>query len=388
MKKLVSVLKWVIGLVLIGWLGLYLTGYDYILKGVRVVYFTGHKTAFIDDYPYFDNRSIQNDTPKPTLKHKDYNKASMTPRLLELNEALGTTAYLIYKDNQLWYEHHAEGYGVNSHTNSFSMAKSITSMLLGRAIEDGFVRSLDQKVTDFLPGLQGEFAQEVTMGDLASMSSGLNWDENYYSPFSMTAQAYYDKNIRDLIMGLHIEEAPGKEFKYLSGSTQLLGMALEKALPENLSVYLSQEFWKPMGMENYALWQLDSQKSGLEKTYCCIASNARDFAKIGLLYLNQGNYNGKQYLDSTFVQQSIQPRFKESPEYGYGFWLSKIEGKDVFVMQGILGQYVMGIPEDNVLIVRLGHQREEKPSGAPFPSDFYVYLEEGYAMMAEFYGEN
>lgn len=381
MKKLSNFLKWFIGILLIGWLILYISGYDYILKGVRVVYFTGHKTAFIDDYPYFDNRSIQHKTPKPNQKHKDYNKAKMTPRLLQLNEELQTTAFLIYQDNQLWFENYAEGYGVDSHTNSFSMAKSITSMLLGRAIQQGYVKSLDQKVIDFLPTLKGPYAKDVTMGDLASMASGLNWDENYYSPFSMTAKAYYDKNIRDLIMGLSIEEKPGEKFNYLSGSTQLLGMALEKALPANLSVYLSQEFWQPMGMENYALWQLDGVASGMEKTYCCIASNARDFSKIGLLYLNGGNYNGNQYLDSAFVQQSIQPRFKESPEYGYGFWLSEYQGKSVFVMQGILGQYVIGIPEDNLLITRLGQKRNEKPSGAPFPSDFYEYLEEAYTMI-------
>ena len=381
MKSLTKILKWLIGVPLAIWLLLYITGYDYILKGVRVVYLTGHTTAYIDDYVHFDNRSIQHKNPKPTPKHPKFNTAEMTLRLQQINEDLQTVAFLIYKDNQLWFENYADGYGVESHTNSFSMAKSITTMLLGRAIEDGFVESLGQKVIDFLPELKGAYAQEVTMGDLASMASGLNWDENYYSPFSMTAQAYYDKNIRKLIMGLRIEEAPGKKFKYLSGSTQLLGMALEKALPENLSVYLSQHFWQPMGMENYALWQLDGIASGMEKTYCCIASNARDFAKVGLLYLNQGNYNGKQYLDSTFVQQSIQPRFKDSPEYGYGFWLSEHEGKSVFVMQGILGQYVMGIPEDNVLIVRLGHQREEKPSGAPFPNDFYVYLEDAYAML-------
>lgn len=387
MKKLAYIFKWIIGIILITWLGLYLTGYDYILKGARVVYFTGHKTAFIDDYTYFDNRSIQNDAPKPTQKHKDYNKAAITSRLFQLNEELETTAYLIYKDNQLWFENHTEGYGLNSHTNSFSMAKSITTMLLGRAIEQGFVESLDQKVTNFLPGLQGEYAQEVSMGDLASMASGLSWDENYYSPFSMTAQAYYDNNIRNLIMGLEISEQPGQEFNYLSGSTQLLGMALEKALPVNLSVYLSQEFWQPMGMENYALWQLDGSTSGMEKTYCCIASNARDFAKIGLLYLNEGNYLGKHYLNSTFVQQSITPRFEASPEYGYGFWLSEIEGKSVFVMQGILGQYVIGVPEDNLLVVRLGHRRYEKGSRRAFPDDFYIYLEEAYVMLTNFYNK-
>lgn len=358
-----------------------MTGYGYVFKGVRVVYMTGHDTAFIDDYPYFDNRTIENDTPDPLPKHPDYNTAEIPQKLKETHETYGTVSYLIFKDGKLWHENYAEGYGPESHTNSFSMAKSITTLLLGKAIEEGFIESLDQKVVDFFPELKGEFAEQLTVGDLSSMASGLNWDENYYSPFSITAQAYYDKNIRELMLSLAVDEQPGQEFNYLSGNTQLLGMVIEKATEQHLSHYLSEKLWKPMGMENHAYWQLDSEESGMEKTYCCLSSNARDFARIGLLVLNKGQWNGQQLLNEDFIEKCIQPRFEEDPEYGYGFWLEEIDGRPFFVMQGILGQYVIGDPEKNILIVRLGHERESKSNTAVFPADFYEYLNGAYEMM-------
>lgn len=383
MKTIAKILKWFIGIVVLIVLAFYITGYDYIFKGIRVVYFTGHTTAFIDDYTYFDNRSIENGNPKLVPQHKDYNSAEIPEELENTNQKFGTVAFLIFKEGKLWYEKYEEGYGPDSQTNSFSMAKSISTLLLGKAIEDGFISSLDQKVVDFFPELKGEFADQLTVGDLSSMASGLNWNENYYSPFSMTAQSYYDENIRDLILSLAVDEKPAQSFQYLSGNTQLLGMVLEKAVGKNISLYLSENFWKPMGMEANAYWQLDSQESGMEKTYCCIASNARDFAKIGLMVMNKGKWNGKQILNQEFIEKCIQPRFEQDTEYGYGFWLEKHQGKDVFAMQGILGQYVIGIPEDDVLIVRLGHQREVKQPGEGFTSDFYDYLEGAYQMLSD-----
>lgn len=383
MKTIAKILKWFIGIVVLIVLAFYITGYDYIFKGIRVVYFTGHTTAFIDDYTYFDNRSIENGNPKLVPQHKDYNSAEIPEELENTNQKFGTVAFLIFKEGKLWYEKYEEGYGPDSQTNSFSMAKSISTLLLGKAIEDGFISSLDQKVVDFFPELKGEFADQLTVGDLSSMASGLNWNENYYSPFSMTAQSYYDENIRDLILSLAVDEKPAQSFQYLSGNTQLLGMVVEKAVGKNISLYLSENFWKPMGMEANAYWQLDSQESGMEKTYCCIASNARDFAKIGLMVMNKGKWNGKQILNQEFIEKCIQPRFEQDTEYGYGFWLEKHQGKDVFAMQGILGQYVIGIPEDDVLIVRLGHQREVKQPGEGFTSDFYDYLEGAYQMLSD-----
>ncbi len=213
------------------------------------------------------------------------------------------------------------------------------------------------------------------------MASGLNWQESYFSPFSVTAKTYYDTNIRDIILGLKVIDEPGESYKYLSGNTQLLGMVIEKATRKKMTDYLSESFWIPMGMKHDAFWQLDSEESGMEKAFCCIASNARDFARFGILFSNKGVFAGKQILSSEFVELATKQRFENGRMYGYGFWLSDHMNKKIFAMRGILGQYVICIPEDHIIIVRLGHQRAKfKPDGS-FTEDFFIYIEEVYKML-------
>ena len=254
-------------------------------------------------------------------------------------------------------------------------------MALGKAIEEGKIKSLDQKVIDFFPELKGKFANEVTVGDLSSMASGLNWDEKYYSPFSIVTRVYFDDDLKKIMLGLKINEKPGKSFKYSSGDTQLLAMCIEKATGEYISDYVSKNFWQPMGAENEALWQLDHENDGIEKAYCCIASNARDFARFGKLYKQNGKWNGQQLLDSAFVKKTITPRFEASPEYGYGWWMAKFIGKDLYYMRGHLGQFVIVIPQDNLIIVRLGHLKGVQTSFDPHSEDLYTYVEEAYKML-------
>ena len=359
---------------------LYITDYDYILKGVRVVYMTGHTTAFIDDHVYFENDTVFTGNSKwEWPKHAEYNQTKPTEELDRINELLGTVAFVIIKNDSIWYENYAEGYGRDSQTNSFSMAKSITTALMAKAIEDGHIKGLDQKISDFFPQYEG---QETTVGDLSSMASGLDWDESYKSPFSVTARAYYDDDLSETILNQKVVDTPGEDFTYLSGNTQLLGMIIEEATGKRLAEYLTESYWQPLGMQNNALWQVDDNDNRLAKSYCCIASNALDFARFGRLFKDKGNWNGQQILDSTFVDLATNRRFEGEP-YGYGFWISDHLNKHIFVMRGILGQYVITIPEDDLIIVRLGHQLASKKPGQDFSGDFYKYVEEAYAMIGD-----
>lgn len=360
---------------------MYLFDVDYILKAVRVTYLNGYKTAFLDDYKYFDNRTIDKGIAQPWNISKEYNTVPATENLKATHQELKTTAFLIIKNDSIWHESYFDGYGKDSHTNSFSMAKSYVAAALGIALQQGKIKSLDQTVTDFFPEFSGELANEMTVGDLASMSSGLNWDEKYYSPFSIVTRAYFDDDLTKVMLGLKVTEQPGREFKYSSGDTQLLALVLKKATGENLSDYISKHFWKPLGCENEAFWQVDNPE-GIEKAYCCIASNARDFAKLGKLYKQKGNWNGQQILDTTFVDLSIKPRFKGAP-YGYGFWLSNYLDKVIFYMRGHLGQFVIAIPEDDIIIVRLGHLKGLQTDEDPHSNDFYVYIDEAYKMLSQ-----
>ena len=379
LKKLLKFLVLFFGLLI---LILYITDTDYLIKAVRTIYLKGHTTAFLEDYKEFDNQTIEaSANPVEWPNHKDYNSVKSTTILERANKNWGTIAYLIIKNDSIWFENYYDGFGEDSKSNSFSMAKSYVSGLLGKAIMDGHIKSLDQPVCDFLPAFCEGKAFTMTVGDLSSMASGTNWDEAYYSPLSITTRAYFDDDLAKVMNGLKVVDEPGQGFKYASGDTQMLAMVLEKATGKKLYNYLEESFWKPLGSENSSFWQVDSEDHDLVKAYCCIASNAKDFARFGKLYKDYGKWNGQQLLDSAFVAKSVTPRFAKSPEYGYGWWLIEHLGKQFFMMQGHLGQYVIVQPDDNVIIVRLGHSKGPGDPLKIYTDDIYIYIEEAYGML-------
>jgi CubicO group peptidase (beta-lactamase class C family) len=381
MKFLIKFFKWLLIILALTIAILYITDTDYLIKAVRTIYLKGHTTAYLEDYKEFDNQIIENATPQPWPNHANYNSAKETETLKSINKANGTVAYVIIKNDSIWFENYYDGFDENSQTNSFSMAKSYVSALLGKAIMDGYIKSLDQPVGDFIPEFSTGKAAKMTVGDLSSMASGTNWDEAYYSPLSITTRAYFDDDLEKVMLGLKVVNEPGTAYKYASGDTQMLAMVIERATGKKLYDYLTESFWKPLGSEHPTIWQVDSEDHDMVKAYCCIASNAKDFARFGKLYKDYGKWNGKQLLDSAFIAKSIQPRFAESPEYGYGWWLKTMGDKSFFMMRGHLGQYVIVEPNDNVIIVRLGHSKGQGDAIATFTDDITTYIEEAYKMM-------
>jgi CubicO group peptidase (beta-lactamase class C family) len=381
MKFLKKLFKWIVILFGLLIIILYSTDTDYLLKAVRTIYLKGYTTAYLEDYKEFDNKVVENGTAQPWPNHADYNKVEETESLKDINKTNGTIAYVIIKNDSIWYENYYDGFDEDSKSNSFSMAKSYVSGLMGKAIEDGYIKSLDQPVGDFFPEFSEGLAAKMTVGDLSSMSSGTNWEEAYYSPLSITTRAYFDDDLEKVILGLKVVDEPGTTYKYASGDVQLLALVIEKATGKKLYDYLTESFWKPLGSENSTLWQVDSEAGDLVKAYCCIASNAKDFARFGKLYKDHGKWNGKQLLDSSFVAKSVTPRFAASPEYGYGWWLKDIGNKHFFMMRGHLGQYVIVEPNDNVIIVRLGHSKGPGDAIATFTPDITTFIEEAYKML-------
>ena len=369
-------LKWM-AIVFAGLIALiYAFDVDYILKGTRVIYLTGNNTAYLSDYKHFDNRIIEpSPISEPWAKHNDYNTIEETEELAALNKERETKAFLVIKNDSIVFEKYFDGYSESSKSNSFSMAKSITVTLLGKAIMDKKIKSLDQLVGDFFDEYKTGLGAELTVGDLASMSSGMKWNEKYYSIINITSESYFSEDLRSLILNQKIINKPGQKFRYSSGDTQLLGMVIEKATNTSLSDYLRNNFTIPMGFENEALWQLDSEESGMEKAYCCFASNAKDFARFGKLYKNNGKWNNEVLLDSTFINKATNPVFDTSPYYGYGWWLYNYNGKKVFTMNGHRGQFVIVFPEEDIIIVRLGDKNQE---GDNDDGDLYKYISEGY----------
>ena len=374
-----KILKWTLIVLGVLVLLIYIFNIDYIFKGVRTIYFTGHNTAYISDYEYFDNKEIRGANPQPWALHKQYNTIQESDELKELNDERKTKSFLVIKNDSILFEKYYDGHKQTDISNSFSVAKSIVTSMMGKAIMEGKIKSLNQPVSDFFEEYNDGIASELTVGDLASMSSGMKWSEKYYSVINITSESYFTHDLRSVILRQEIENKPGQAFRYSSGDTQLLAMVIEKATGTSLSDYLSQKFWSPMGAETLALWQIDSKESEMEKAYCCIAATARDFARFGKLYIDKGKWGDTEILDSYFVELSLQPVFDDSPFYGYGWWLYEYEGKKVFTMNGHQGQFVICFPDENIIIVRQGdlnnQGRVSEGSG-----DLYQYISEGYKL--------
>lgn len=340
-----------------------------------------HLLPKIDQYPIFENRTVKAGDPQPWIQSEAYNTVSIPEKYLPVFEQLGTVAYVIIKDSTLLFEQYWEDYSPESHSNSFSMAKSIVSLAIGAAIDDGFIKDVDQPVSNFFPEFQGYNGKPLTLRHLLTMSAGVDFDEAYSSPFSPTTKLYYGDDLQQIALGMKEIEEPGVNFIYQSGVTQLLAFIVEKATGENISSYISRKFWTPMNAEEDALWSLD-KKDGIEKAYCCFNSNARDFARFGQLILNEGEWNGGQLISSSYLKEATTPDssllFKEYNEtnhcYGFQFWHLSYNGMEIPYMRGILGQYIFIIPDLNAVVVRLGHKRSETRSDQHYPDDIDTWL--------------
>ena len=180
---------------------LYISKFDYILEGVSKIYFKGYTTAYLEDYKNFDNRKIPISKNPLTWKfHSNYNLFEIPKDFESYNKKNGTVAFLVIKNDSILFEKYYDGYGIKSMSNSFSMAKSIVSALLGKSIMQGHIKGLNQKVKDFFPEIKGEFADKLEVGHLSNMSSGMLWKEDYFNPFEVTASAYFVDDLSKLII--------------------------------------------------------------------------------------------------------------------------------------------------------------------------------------------
>ncbi|HTD94246.1 MAG TPA: serine hydrolase [Chitinophagaceae bacterium] len=348
-----------------------ITGRTYLFKAVY------YNFADIDDYKIFSNDTISTATSQPWTFAADFNKHPLPDTLHALLERLRTVAVVVTKSNSLLFEKYWDGYSEKSLSNSFSMAKSYTSLLIGAAIKEGKISSVEEPVGDFLPEFKQGLGAKLRIKDLLTMSSGSDWNESYANPLSVTTEAYYGNDLYKTATGVKIVRLPGSYHTYHSGDTQLLGLLLEKATGKRLSEYASEKLWQPLGAEQPALWSTD-KAGGHAKAYCCVNSNARDFARIGQLMLDSGRWKGTEIIDPAYYSASISPCLIPDEEgkpcdyYGYQWWL-RPNYPGVFYARGILGQYTIVIPSRQIVVVRLGHMRSSRrPNGAPEEIDALI----------------
>ncbi|MEN7341467.1 MAG: serine hydrolase [Pseudomonadota bacterium] len=254
---------------------------------------------------------------------------------------------LVIKDGAIVYERYGLGNDEHSRWASYSVAKSVVSMLIGAAIEDGFIASVDDKVTRYLPRLKGSAYDQTSIADLLQMSSGVEWNENYADATSDVATAPWDTlGLQTYLMTKRRVADAGNRFNYNTAESNLTGTLLRAAIGNNLSTYLSEKIWQPFGMESDALWTL-TEPGGGEFGGCCINATLRDYGRIGLFALANGRLtNGQSVLPKGWIDESVRPS-KSNPQYGYLWWL-KDDG--AYGAEGIFGQAIYIDPNQDVVI--------------------------------------
>jgi CubicO group peptidase (beta-lactamase class C family) len=289
--------------------------------------------------------------------------------LEEYLDASGTTAFLVVHDDDLVYERYFDGYDEHSIHTSFSMAKSFASSLVGIAIDEGSIKSVDEPITNYIPELleKDERFESITIRHLLTMSSGIKYEEGGDLPWSEEAddtKTYYATDLRKLALeNSRIEGEPGEYFEYNNYNPLLIGMILERATGMSVSRYLQQKLWKPMGMEADGSWSLDSTSTGFEKMESGVNARARDFARFGMLFAREGRWEGRQLISRGWVEESTRADTSTDPsqDYQYFWWVNTPEGETYhFSARGNYGQYIYVAPEKDLVIVRLGKEEGEQ----------------------------
>ena len=350
-------------------LALFLSALALMLTGCKVGRFVVYNFADTNDHRKFPSRPLQ---PAPEPRRYPVDLEGPAPRWATTDgervtfeqflEEHRTVAFLVVHRDTIRYERYFDGYDSARVHTSFSVAKSVVSMLIGCAIADGYIRSVEQPVTDFVPEMAERGWGRVSLEQVLQMTSGMDFQESYTNPFGTAATFYYGRRLRQSTRKLGLEREPGTGWDYDSGNTQLLGLVLERSFRAagdstlTITEYLQRKLWTPLGMEFPASWSIDRRNGGIEKTFCCLNTPARDFAKLGSLYLHQGRWQGRQLVPSGWVERSTRVDTSDGSVwwYQYQWWLPDREGS--FMAEGILGQYIYVDPAREVVIVRLGRK--------------------------------
>ena len=344
-------------------LGLYVSGNKHVLFAVANTYLKGTTGPSIDEHEIFASRAIEAASEPDEWPRKT---KALNDEQINYHKEYESVAYLVLHRGVVIAEEYWEDFNENTISNSFSMSKSIVALLTGIAIDEGKIKSIDDFASEYIPELKGSDKEGITLRHLITMSSGIDFGESYSDPFGFQAKTYYGDDLFKTTLTYPQLKSPGTEYLYQGGNTLLLAKAVQNAVGMTISVYAEEKVWKKFGAENKALWNLDDE-NGFEKASCCYYATASDFARLGELYLCQGNWKGQQIVSSSWIDESIKPinipdsSGNPTKTYGYQWWLYSHNGMDTYSMRGMKGQYVIVIPDKELVVVRLGRNRPDKP---------------------------
>ena len=342
-----------------------LSGRFYLYKGITYTYLSGKTGPTIYDKEVFETSQIKKSKECIQWKqHVNFNSQTIPKKYLDLLKKLDTKAYLVFKGDEIIFEKYWGNHKKETVSNSFSAAKTVVALLIGIALDEGKIKSLDDKVGKYIPEFNDKGKEKITVRHLLLMSSGLDWEESGKNPLSENAESYYGTDLYGLVTRQHAIEKPGVRFEYQSGNSQLLGYIVEKATGMDLSMYAQLKIWQKIGTEQNAFWSLDKE-GGDEKAFCCMYASARDFGRLGKLILQKGKWNGQQIISEGYMTEMIKNSDLTTKEqvpnlrYGLHIWMYLGNKNPVYYCRGILGQYIISIPNENLVIVRLGSKRGE-----------------------------
>ena len=362
----------------------FVLGYGYIFKAMSYAYLRGQKGPGIKEHHLFENIELK--APKPIKWDNNFPNISISKKDSFFLDSIESAGFLVIQNKEIIHESYYNGFDETIPTNSFSAAKSMVGLCIGIAMDEGKIDSVDQKVADFLPEFKKGQLSKISIRHLLTMSSGLSWTESGKNPYSNNAEGYYGNNLRELVISQKAIEEPGKFFDYKSGDTQLLTYILEEATGISLANYFYDKIWSKVGVENMGYWNLD-KKGGDEKGFCCLYVTLKDYAKLAQLILNNGEFNGEQIVSKNYLEKCLYPAKEitekdgaENSRYCWQWWYANKEGKDIHYGRGLLGQYYIIIPSDNLIIVRTGWKRKKLGEDG-HPEDFWDYVRIAYEMI-------
>ncbi|MDQ8036930.1 MAG: serine hydrolase [Pedobacter sp.] len=278
-------------------------------------------------------------------------------------EKTSTTGLMVLHKGAILHEEYRRGASATSTLTSWSVAKSVVATLVGIAHKEGKIASLDDKASKYIPELAGKAYGEASIKDLLRMASGVKFDENYASLTSDIRRLFYKvfllgRPIDEAVMNLPAEDPPGTKFHYKSVDSQVLAWVLRNATGQSVTQYAQEKLWQPLGMQDEGFWNLD-HPDGNELAYCCLNITLRDYAKLGQLYLQKGEWQGRQLLPADWVQESTkrpEPWLTAGhgyPERGYGYhwWVPKDPDQEFFA-NGIWGQHIFVDEKSGIVIVK------------------------------------
>jgi len=262
-------------------------------------------------------------------------------------------AFILIQNDTIKFEYYADGLGRTSLHSSYSLAKSFVSCLVGIAIDEGFIKNVDQKVVDFLPEIPiNEKSKLLTIRHLLNHTSGMKFS------LIQDGRLYYGNDLKSELGKIQFESSPGEKQEYLNMNSQLLGIIINRSCKESVSAFAHKRLWAPINMCYNGFWSVDH--SSTEKSFCCLSATALDYAKFGRLYLNKGKWNGKHIFSERWYNQSICRDTTEGSSYNFNYsWHIGLSEYEDFMAIGLYKQHIYVSPKKNIIMVLL-NDRENK----------------------------